>query len=68
MIFCLTDLVGLSPDDARKILAEKGINNVCVVYNLDRKQTNFDKEYVTAVRQRDGVTELVVCRYLFAVQ
>ena len=50
MTFCLTDLVGLSPDDARKILAEKGINNVCVVYNLDRKQTNFDKEYVTAVR------------------
>lgn len=68
MTFCLTDLVGLSPDDACKILAEKGINNVRVVYNLDRKQTNFDKEYVTAVRQMDGVTELVVCRYLFAVQ
>ena len=50
------------------MLAEHGIANVKVLLNVDRKQTNFDKELVTAVRQVGDGVELVVCRYLFVVQ
>ena len=55
-------------DRAMRTLAEHGIANVKVVLNVDRKQTKFDKELVTAVRQVDDGVELVVCRYLFVVQ
>lgn len=55
-------------DRAIRTLAEHGIANVKVVLNVDRKQTKFDKELVTAVRQVDDCVELVVCRYLFVVQ
>lgn len=68
MAFCLTDCVGLTVDEAKRVLSENGIKNVDVVYNLDRKQTNFDKEIVTAARQKGAKVQLVVCRYLFAVQ
>lgn len=68
MAFCLTDCVSLTVDEAKRVLFENGIKNVDSVYNLDRKQTNFDKEIVTAVRQKGDVVQLVVCRYLFAVQ
>ena len=54
-------------DRAIRTLAEHGIENVKVVLNVDRKQTKFDKELVTAVRQVDDGVELVVC-YLFVVQ
>ena len=54
--------------EATALLAAHGVNDVAVVANFDRKQNNFDKELVTAVRQRGQTTELVVCRYLFTVQ
>ena len=68
----MTDLlsccIGMSTDCAMRVLAEHGYGNVRVVLNVDRKQTKFDKELVTAVRQFDDVVELVVCRYLFVVE
>lgn len=68
MSFSLNDLIGMQPDDAKQLLADNGVEQVEVVYNVDRKQTIFDKELVTAVRQNGQTTELVVCRYLFATQ
>lgn len=68
MDFCLNDCVGLTVDEATALLAAHGVNDVAVVANFDRKQNNFDKELVTAVRQRGQTTELVVCRYLFTMQ
>ncbi|MCM1290028.1 MAG: hypothetical protein NC132_04945 [Corallococcus sp.] len=62
------ELIGLEVCDATGILRQKGITNFKFVYYVDRKQSYFDKELVTAVRQSGDVLELVVCRYLFEVQ
>lgn len=59
------DLIGLEVCEAESKLREKGITNFKFVYYVDRKQNKFDKELVTAVREKDGFVELVVCRYLF---
>lgn len=61
------DLIGLEVCEAESKLREKGITNFKFVYYVDRKQNKFDKELVTAVREKDGFVELVVCRYLFGV-
>lgn len=62
------ELIGLEVCDASAILQQKGITNFKFVYYVDRKQSQFDKELVTAVRERaDGALEIVVCRYLFEV-
>lgn len=63
----LMDLIGLEVCEAESKLLQQGITNFKFVYYVDRKQTKFDKEIVTAVRSKDDVVELVVCRYLFAV-
>jgi len=60
------DLVGLEVCEAESILLKKGITNFKFVYYVDRKQDKYDKELVTAVREKDFL-ELIVCRYLFAV-
>ena len=61
------EIVGLEVCDAERFLQENGITNFKFVYYVDRKQVEFDRELVTAVREKDGVVELVVCRYKFAV-
>lgn len=61
------DLVGLEVCEAESILLNLGITNFKFVYYVDRKQTEFDKELVTAVREKDELLELVVCRYKLAV-
>jgi len=61
------ELIGLEVCDASAILQQKGITNFKFVYYVDRKQFQFDKELVTAVRENNGALELVVCRYLFEV-
>lgn len=62
------DLIGLEVCEAESKLAELGITNFKFVYYVDRKQSKYDKEIVTAVRDKQDCLELVVCRYLFAVQ
>lgn len=62
------ELIGLEVCDATRILQQKGITNFKFVYYVDRKQSQFDKEIVTAVRNNRDTLELVVCRYLFDVQ
>ncbi len=62
------DLIGLEVCDATKILQEKGITNFKFVYYVDRKQTKFDKEIVTVVKNDGSCLKLIVCRYLFAVE
>ena len=61
------DLIGLEVCVAESILLKSGITNFKFVYYVDRKQVEFDKEIVTAVRAKDGIVELVVCRYRFEV-
>ena len=63
----LKEIVGLEVCDAESFLQKSGITNFKFVYYVDRKQKEFDKELVTAVREKDGELELVVCRYKFAV-
>lgn len=65
MIF--NDLIGLEVCEAESKLLELGITNFKFVYYVDRKQSKFDKEIVTAVRNKGECLELIVCRYLFAV-
>ena len=61
------DLIGLEVCEAQSVLRKLGITNFKFVYYVDRKQKEYDKELVTAVRQKDGVVELVVCRYKLEV-
>ncbi len=61
------DLIGLEVCAAESKLREKGITNFKFVYYVDRKQNKFDKELVTAVRNKSDGIELIVCRYLFRV-
>lgn len=61
------DLIGLEVCEAERILRESGITGFKFVYYVDRKQKEFDKELVTAVRAKSGGPELVVCRYKFDV-
>ena len=61
------ELIGLEVCEAESVLRKLGITNFKFVYYVDRKQKEFDKELVTAVRDRNGALELVVCRYKFAV-
>ena len=61
------DLIGLEACAAESVLLKSGITSFKFVYYVDRKQVEFDRELVTAVREKDGVVELVVCRYKFAV-
>ena len=61
------NLIGLEVCEAESILLNLGITNFKFVYYVDRKQVEFDRELVTAVREVDGVVELVVCRYKFEV-
>ncbi len=63
----LLDLVGLEVCDAQDFLQKAGITNFKFVYYVDRKQSAYDKEIVTAVRQREDGLELVVCRYLLEI-
>ncbi len=64
----LTDLIGLEVCEAENKMQELGITNFKFVYYVDRKQKEYDKEIVTAVRQKQDILELIVCRYLFAVK
>ena len=61
------DLIGLEVCEAERVLSKLGITNFKFVYYVDRKQVEFDRELVTAVREEDGTVELVVCRYKFEV-
>ena len=61
------DFIGLEVCEAESVLLKSGITNFKFVYYVDRKQVEFDKEIVTAVRMKDGCVELVVCRYKFEV-
>lgn len=61
------DLIGLEVCDAESKLLEQGITNFKFVYYVDRKQSRYDKEIVTAVRDKTDYLELIVCRYLFEV-
>lgn len=61
------DLIGLEVCAAESKLLEMGITNFKFVYYVDRKQNKYDKEIVTAVREKGDLLELVVCRYLFEV-
>ena len=61
------DLIGLEVCEAERVLLKSGITNFKFVYYVDRKQVEFDRELVTAVREVDGAMELVVCRYKFEV-
>ena len=61
------DLIGLEVCAAESKLLELGITNFKFVYYVDRKQSKYDKEIVTAVREKGDLLELVVCRYLFEV-
>ena len=63
----ICDLIGLEVCEAESKLAELGITNFKFVYYVDRKQSKFDKEIVTATRNKGDCVELIVCRYLFAV-
>ena len=67
IVMNFNDLIGLEVCEAESKLLEKGITNFKFVYYVDRKQTKYDKEIVTAVRNKDSELELIVCRYLFAV-
>lgn len=62
------ELIGLEVCDAQAALEKAGETNFKFVYYTDRKQTKFDKEIVTAVRNENGCLILIVCRYLFEVQ
>ena len=57
----LTDLIGLEVCEAESKLAELGITNFKFVYYVDRKQSKYDKEIVTAARDKGDYLELVVC-------
>ena len=61
------DLIGLEVCQAQDVLRRQGITNFKFVYYVDRKQQNFDRELVTAVRSSDAGLELIVCRYKFEV-
>ncbi len=66
----LTDkrqLIGLEVCQAEELLERSGIDNFKFIYYVDRKQAKFDKEIVTAVREKENSLQLVVCRYLFEV-
>ncbi len=60
-------MIGLEACEAERILRKSGITGFKFVYYVDRKQKEYDKELVTAVREKDGLTELVVCRYKLKV-
>ena len=65
----LNEIVGLEVCDAESFLKKNGITNFKFVYYVDRKQREFDKELVTAVRTHDdGSVEVVVCRYKLKVE
>ncbi len=61
------DLIGLEVCQAVSELEKTGITNFKFVYYTDRRQTEFDKEIVTAVRSDEKMLTLVVCRYKFEV-
>ena len=61
------DLIGLEVCEAQSVLRKVGITNFKFGYDVDRKQAEFDRELVTAVREVDGMVELVVCRYKLEV-
>lgn len=61
------DLIGLEVCEAESVLRKSGITDFKFVYYVDRKQTEHDKELVTAAREKDGYLELIVCRYKFEV-
>ena len=61
------NLIGLEVCDAEDFLQKAGITNFKFVYYVDRKQSAYDKEIVTAVRQNDDELEIVVCRYLLEI-
>lgn len=63
----LLDLVGLEVCDAKEFLQKAGITNFKFVYYVDRKQSTYDKEIVTAVRNKNDGLELIVCRYLLEI-
>ena len=64
----LNDLIGLEACEAERVLRNSGITDFKFVYYVDRKQKEFDKELITAVREKGEMLELVVCRYKFEVR
>ncbi len=60
-------LIGLEVADAEDYLRNHGVNDFKFVYYTDRKQQKYDKELVTAVRQKENCLEIVVCRYLLCI-
>ena len=61
------DFIGLEVCVAESVLLKLGITNFKFVYYVDRKQSEYDKELVTAARENDGCVELIVCRYKLEV-
>ena len=61
------DFIGLEVCEAESVLRKLGITNFKFVYYVDRKQKEHDKELVTAVREKENLLELVVCRYKLEV-
>ncbi len=61
------DLIGLEVCQAAANLKKAGITNFKFVYYTDRRQSEFDKEIVTAVRTEGETLVLIVCRYKFEV-
>lgn len=60
-------IIGLEVCDAETFLSNQGITNFKFVYYVDRKQTKYDKELVTAVKVENDCIILIVCRYLLRV-
>lgn len=61
------ELIGLEVCQAACELEKAGITNFKFVYYTDRRQKEFDKEIVTAVRADGETLVLIVCRYKFEV-
>ncbi len=60
-------MIGLEVCEAQDFLQKIGITNFKFVYYVDRKQTKYDKEIVTAVQPKGDFWEIVVCRYLLEI-
>lgn len=60
-------LIGLEVCEATEFLQNLGITNFKFVYYVDRKQSEYDKELVTAVQQYGEELQIIVCCYKLKV-
>ncbi|MEG2015157.1 MAG: hypothetical protein RR086_05435 [Clostridia bacterium] len=61
------NLIGLEVTSSIELLNSQGVSNIKPFSYFDKRQTNYDKEIVIAVRQRENYVELIVGRFQFAV-